>query len=199
MSDYTDFVASLREWANREDWSDGRVAEFIRLGEAELNRILRVRQMVTQVTVSPAYDGSSEVPDDWLGSIFVQVDGESLRYAAPDEFSDLGTKTAGRYTMLGSTLTLGGITGNNVCRLTYWARIPAFTSSPGTNTWVQSFYYHPFLWATLVYAGAFGLEDDRVARIKADLYDTVNALNAADDYARTSGSVLARRRKRTLG
>ena len=46
MSDFSDFKATIADWANRQDWSDILLTSFVRDAESKLNAELRIDRMI---------------------------------------------------------------------------------------------------------------------------------------------------------
>ena len=65
MSDYSDFITTIAEWANRQDWSPQLVGSFVRDAETKLNAELRIDRMI-QFDQSEITLRNVELPDDWL-------------------------------------------------------------------------------------------------------------------------------------
>src|SRR5688500_1318788 len=87
ISTYTELQTAVANWLDRTDIA-ARVPEFIALAEAQMNRRLRVRQMVTR---AEAALGSEfvEAPSDMLEPIQLALemsesDVRLLQYLAPE-------------------------------------------------------------------------------------------------------------------
>ena len=87
ISTYSDLQAAVGNWLNRTDLTD-RVPDFIALSEAQMNRRLRVRQMVTRAEAILAGE-FVDAPSDMLEPIQLALeisesDVRVLQYLAPE-------------------------------------------------------------------------------------------------------------------
>src|SRR5262245_10780943 len=87
ISTYSELQTAVANWLNRTDLTE-RIPEFVALAEAQMNRRLRVRQMVTraEATLASAF---VDVPSDMLEPIQLALEiSESdirlLQYLSPE-------------------------------------------------------------------------------------------------------------------
>ncbi|BCV06200.1 MAG: hypothetical protein CM15mV128_010 [Caudoviricetes sp.] len=52
LTNYTTLKASIANWLNRSDLTDEIADDFIKLTEADFNSKLRIRKMITQVSIT---------------------------------------------------------------------------------------------------------------------------------------------------
>ena len=65
LTSYTTLKASIANWLNRSDLTDEIADDFIKLTEADFNSKLRIRKMITQVSIT--IDSETEsLPADFL-------------------------------------------------------------------------------------------------------------------------------------
>ena len=95
MSDFSDFVAQIKEWQNRDDWSDALATSFVRQAEQKFNAELRCSRMIKSVDGLIAAR-CAPIPDDWLEFSMVRIANEAvpsgflpIRYKSRDEFFKL--------------------------------------------------------------------------------------------------------------
>ena len=141
MSDFTDFTTMLKEWANREDWSDALVASFIRGAEEKLNAELRIDRMI-QTDDALIASRCAPLPDDWLEMDLVRLVYTSDFYPsgfAPIDykpraefFSTPDSAAFGFYTIEGRQIFLGGTpnsTDGQTVRIDYYGEVPVFSDT----------------------------------------------------------------------
>jgi hypothetical protein len=208
MTDFSDFVAQIKEWQNRDDWSDILATSFVRMAEQKLNAELRVSRMITlaQNTVTCR---CSTLPDDWLESDLVLIANDAvpggwrpIRYKARDEFFQLPDKWAFNfYTVEGRTLFFGGtpdaIEGVQF-QLSYYAQVPVFSDT--VDSWVYTKYPNLYLSAAMLHAYMHAVGEEQQAALSKQLAeDEISKLNNEWRMAKASGSRLTRTRTRSFG
>jgi hypothetical protein len=208
MTDFSDFVAQIKEWQNRDDWSDILATSFVRMAEQKLNAELRVSRMITlaQNTVTCR---CSTLPDDWLESDLVLMANDAvpggwrpIRYKARDEFFQLPDKWAFNfYTVEGRTLFFGGtpdaIEGVQF-QLSYYAQVPVFSDT--VDSWVYTKYPSLYLSAAMFHAYMHAVGEEQSAALSKQLTeDGISKLNDEWRMAKASGSRLTRTRTRSFG
>jgi len=67
LSNYDEIKASIKEWTERDDYTDLNLADFIHLAEVDINHLLRVREMEERavLTTTPNYPYVS-LPDRFI-------------------------------------------------------------------------------------------------------------------------------------
>jgi hypothetical protein len=208
MTDFSDFVAQIKEWQNRDDWSDILATSFVRMAEQKLNAELRVSRMITlaQNTVTCR---CSTLPDDWLESSLVLMANDAvpggwrpIRYKARDEFFQLPDKWSFNfYTVEGRTLFFGGTpdaTEGVQFQLSYFAEVPAFSDT--VDSWVYTKYPNLYLSAAMLHAYMHAVGEEQQAALSKQLAeDEISKLNNEWRMAKASGSRLTRTRTRSFG
>jgi hypothetical protein len=208
MSDFSDFVARLKDYANREDWSDDLVAFFIRQAEQKLNQELRISWMI-QTEDGLIASRCAPLPTDWLEMSLVRLqsgvvpDGFiPIRYKARDEFFQLPDgASCNYYTIEGRQIFFGGapdsVNGKTV-RLSYYGKVPAFADD--TDSWVYTEYPNLYLSAAMMHAYMHAVGEEQQAALAKQLAeDEINKLNAEWLHSKASGSRLTRTRVRSFG
>jgi hypothetical protein len=199
MTAYTDFITQVKDWANREDWSDALAAGFVRMGEERLNQDLRIDWMIQHDTGN-VIDREVSLPTDWLQAHLIRrPDGRPIRYKSQDEFYNLvDDRASGYYTINGRNLVLGGapeLTGQ-IITLDYYGKIPPMTT---TSTWLYDNYQTLYLNAVMIYASAFGVEDERAMGFESQVAKMIEQLNETHLKSKSSGSRVTRTRTRSFG
>jgi hypothetical protein len=208
MTDYSDFVAQIREYANRQDWLDVLVIGFIRQAEQKLNAELRVDRMI-QTDQSTIVGRCAMLPDDWLQMDFVSIANDNgpsgwvpIRYKSRDEFFNLSDQYAyGYYTIEGRDITFGGTpneTEGNAYKISYYGEVPVFSDT--IPSWVYTKFPSLYLSSAMMHAFLHAVgEEDKAIGAKQLTEDTINKLNAAHALSRASGSRITRTRMRSFG
>ena len=207
MSDFSDFQAQIKEWANRQDWSDGLVTSFIRMAEQKLNAELRIDRMIKWVD-GVINERGVPLPDDWLSTDLVRMESSlgadgflPIRYLARDHFFNLtDIRAENYYTMEGRTIFFGGLPppGGRGYQVVYFAEVPVFSDTQ--DSWVYDKHPSLYLQAALMHADLHAIgEEDKAAMLKQLVEDQIVKLNAGFQASRASGSRVTRSRVRTFG
>lgn len=200
INTYTTLQDAIDNWVIIEYGAD-RVEEFIALGEAELNRRLRVRDMEASTDLSITA-GTREValPTRFLGARRLYLDGSPvtrLKYQAPTDFwtkwisSETG-KPVG-FTIEGDNIVLGPSPDTTYTgKLLYWQGFPPLSDSQTTNDLLTN---HPdaYLAAALFWAFTFKEEDSNIIKWKGILDGIIDSMELSDKRDRFSGDVLVQR------
>ena len=204
ITTYAELKSAIGDWLNRDDL-DAVIPNFISLAEAQFNRSLRHRKMVTRsdATVDTPYFA---VPADWLENIRFQLNTDPitpLLYVTPEQAAEerLKYSVANQplmFTMVGQQFQVIPPPNTNYdAELLYYAKIPALSNSNTTN-WLLSESPDIYLYGALVQSAPYLKEDDRVGTW-AGLYQRfVDDMMLADERARIGSSKL-KARIRTFG
>lgn len=171
ITDYTTLKTAISSYLwDRQDIID-QIPVFVGLCEAQLNRRLRMRRMMTRATATIDAEFVM-LPSDFAGSQAIYLDGSppvKLAYAAnPEsivEMKSLRSSVSGKpeaYTVVGNQFEFcpapdDTYTGN----LVYYRRIPSLSDSVPTNWLVQD---HPdaYLFGSLLQTAPWLREDERL-------------------------------------
>jgi len=170
INDYASLQTSIAGWLARADLTSA-IPDFISLGEAWINRELRVRQMLKTVTGDVDVDGRFELPADYLEMLAVsgfrhgQMVPLDNRYFIVDADSVRLSNTTGAY------------------EFSYWARIPALSDAAPQN-WLILDEPGIYLYSALVEAAPYIQDDARMAVWVAKLSEITARLSAQDMGAR---------------
>ncbi len=208
MSDYSDFVAQIKDYANRQDWSDQLVAGFIAQANEKLNSELRIDRMIKFYEALIA-SRCAPLPDDWLAMELVRIaNGNAadgflpIRYKSRDEFyTTVDNWMYGFYTIQGRQLFVGGYpdaVNGQIVKLTYYGEVPVF--SDDTPSWVYTKFPALFLSAATMFSCLHAVgEEDKAMGAKQLTEDTIQKLNANHAMSRASGSRVTRTKTRSFG
>jgi hypothetical protein len=208
MTDFSDFCTQIKEWANREDWSDVLTTSFVRMAEQKLNAELRVSRMIKPAIITST-QRCATVPDDWLEFDLVEMANTNvpggwapIRYKPREEFLQLPDKWSIRYyTIEGRTIFFGG-TPDDVegvqFQVFYFAEVPVFSDT--VDSWVYTKYPSMYLSSALMHAYMHAVgEEAQAAGAKQLTEDTIGKLNNEYTLSKASGSRLTRSRVRSFG
>ena len=165
ITNYSTLKTAVMEWLHRSDLND-RVADFIGLGEAQLNRMLRVRDMETSATITVSTSNSyASIPTGFLEAVSLVDDfGEPLVPLTPTQLAGQAYGAeAGRpmYYRLSNRIDFER-RGDQAYLYTmrYYKRLDIETD--GTNAVLTS---HPdiYLYAALLAAEPYVVNDQRMA------------------------------------
>jgi len=208
MTDFSDFKAAIKDWANREDWSDVLTTSYVRMAEQKLNQDLRIDRMI-KASNNTVTDRCAVLPDDWLAMNFVSIANSNapngwmpIRYKSRDEFFQLTDCNAYfYYTISGRTITFGG-TPNTIegvpFQISYYGEVPVFADD--TNSWVYTKFQNLYLFAALMHADLHAVgEENSALALKAQVDDAISKLNAQHLFSKSSGSRITRTRTRSFG
>jgi hypothetical protein len=208
MTDFSDFKASVAEWANRQDWSDALVTSFVRMAEQKFNAELRIDRMICTAD-NTVTQRCATLPDNWLAMDFVQIENANgangflpIRYKARDEFFNLTDNWAyGYYTIEGRTIFFGGTpdeTEGVEFKIAYFGEVPIFSDTQ--DSWLYTKYPSLYLHAALMHANLHAVgEEQNAGNMKQLTEDEIQKLNALYLRSKASGSRVTRSPVRSFG
>jgi len=184
LADVSNLRSSITSWLlGRTDLAP-QVDDFIALNEADINMVLRVREMEASSDLTPV-DGVATLPADYLAWRTVTAltsPRRDLDFVAPSAMPDACGTIPRTFTITGDSLVLDA-TGTFDVRLAYYARIPALSDANTTN-WLLEKAPNVYLFGCLKYAAVF-ISDEAAASMYGTLFvSTMEALMVADKGAR---------------
>jgi hypothetical protein len=204
ITTYSELKTAVADWLNRSDLTSA-IPNFIAMAEAQMNRQVRHRKMVTRATATldtPYF----AVPSDWKETIRFQLNTNPvtpLVFVTPEQLLEDSQKySAGNqplfYTTIGQQFeVLPQPDGSYEAELLYYAKIPSLSDGAPTN-WLLTESPDIYLYATLIQSAPYLKEDERTA-IWTSLYEKlVEDMRVADERARIGSSKL-KARIRTFG
>jgi hypothetical protein len=197
---YTQLKSTIADFLNRTDLT-AVIPTFIDLTEAQMERALRVRQMIERST-APIDTEYSAVPADFLEAKTFKITSarpiQPVEFVTPEQMDDAQNLSAGAlgipkyFTIIGNQIRVhpapdATYTGE----LMYFAKLAKLSDSSPTN-WLLTSSPDAYLYGALMHAAPYLKDDERVA-VWGTLYNTaVEALKTADQNASASGLVKAR-------
>ena len=195
INTYATLKTAVANWLDRSDL-DARIPEFIVLGEATFNRVLRLRAMETTVAdATPSGSKEDALPTGYLQMREIHLTTSpvvSLAYITPEIMYRIRAgSTSGKpnsYTIVGDNI-LFGPTPDGVYdySMTYYKSFDALADDTQTN-WLVLNAPDLYLYGTLLQAEPFLMNDQRVQLWERGVRQIVNDLQQQDDKDRHSGS-----------
>src|SRR5581483_617757 len=162
---YAGLQASIQEFLNRPDLASA-IPTFITLAENQINRRIRVADMMASTTLSVS-SAATNLPSDFNGVVSFELPSGNapLRYEKPEGLRaqrNLNYASAGTpfmWTIIGTTLeTCPAPSGTFACQLVYYQRLPALSGSQTTN-WLLTKHPDIYLYGSLLQTAPY-LKDD---------------------------------------
>ena len=194
---YAELQTAGANWLDRDDLTD-RIPEFIALAEARFNRVLRLRSMETKQTASTAAGQRNyALPADYIQMRNFQLNTSPLTvlsYVTPEIYDRLwGGSTSGIprfYTILSDEVSLGPIPGSvTTMEMLFYKRFTNLSTSNVRN-WLLTYAPDVYLYASMLEAEPFIMNDARVPLWGQALDRAVSDLQEQDNKDRHSGSAL---------
>lgn len=197
---YSELKSAIADFLNRQDLTSV-IPTFIQLCEADLNRSVRHRLMLTRATATLDTPFTA-LPNDFLEAKNVQLNSEpvtSLQYVTMEHADLLRAglyQTSAKpkyYTLVGNTLEAVPNPDNEyTIELVYYKQIPALSDS-NTSNWLLASYPDVYLYGALMQAAPYLKDDERIA-VWGPLYrQFISDLNLSSDKAEVSGARLVMR------
>lgn len=200
LTTYTELKTSIGDWLNRTDLTSA-IPDFISLAEAQIERQLRTRQMITRSNANFSTEYGA-VPSDFMET-------KSLKLTSTNPVTPLVFQTIDALDDLSRTFSYPsrpkyfGIVGGQIrlvptpdttytTELVYYAKLTKLSSSVSTN-WLLTSSPDIYLYGSLLQAAPY-LQDDARIPVWSSLYDrALTDVQTADDRGATSGGAMAAR------
>lgn len=207
LSTYTELKATVADWLNRQDLA-AQIPDFIRLLEVQVQRTLRVRQMLGEYTTT--IDGTSggriTLPDDFLALHELRMTRGSdsrvipIEYASKHELSTIlgevnaaGTPRA--YCVSNTDIEVAPYPDASfTITLFYWQKIPPLSGSVASN-WLLADHPDVYLFGSMLQAAPYLKNDERVQMWSTALTSLLEDMRVADERATKAGTPLKMRFK----
>ena len=202
LTTYTELKASIADWLNRTDLTT-QIPDFISLAEAQIERQLRTRQMLTRTTVT--IDAQFEsTPSDFLEVRTLKLTGTNpitpLTFMTMDSLDeqstiDIGSGKPKYFTVVGTEFRFVPTPdAAYAAEIVYFAKLNKLSTSVATNFLLTS---SPdiYLYGSLLQAAPYLLDDARIPVWSALYERALSDLQLADDRGATSGGKLLTRAK----
>lgn len=197
ISTLGELKGAVANWLNRGDMASF-IPDFVLLTEADLNRRLRVRDMIVEDTLT-INDQQEDLPADTREVKLVVLTGgdkEGLTYKTPSELTTLLATdfvTAGEpkyYTILGDQIAFAPAPSSSyTARILYYEPIPALADD-GDSNWLLTKHPDAYLYGALMHSAPFLRDDERVVLWRDAYASAVESMLTESDRAEHSGSKL---------
>lgn len=198
----TEFVASIKGWVNREDYSDALVLSWIRMAEERLSAELRIALMV-QIDTATITENNRRVvfPPDWREADFIRAtNGPPYRFKPRDDFYSMTQDSnEARYTISGNFIEFGGTidpTDGVPIELHYYGDVPPLVEAA---TWLSTKYPRLYTAATLAVTEAYGFDPEKTLFWETETTRLLQNLNKEHLLSKASGSRLTATRRKGFG
>ena len=197
LTTYSELKTSVGSWLGRSDLTS-QIPDFITLAELRLQRMVRIRQMLSNSTLTlTAGTSTVSIPTDFLELRDIYIDGSprvALTYLAPAAFTkNARAHESGQpvyYTINGSQFEFAPIpdSGYSV-KLMYYAKPDALSDSVASNEFLENC-PDALLYGSLIEAEPYLMNDAR-AQVWGTLFNNaIQAINESDDNSEYSASPL---------
>jgi hypothetical protein len=202
LTTYTELKTSIADWLNRTDLTT-TIPDFISLAEAQIERQLRTRQMLTRTTLTIAAEFVS-TPADFLEIRALKLTSTNpitpLTFMTMDSLDeqstiDIGSGRPKYFTVVGSEFRFVPTPdASYTSEIVYFTKLSKLSSSVSTNFLLTSS-PDAYLYGSLLQAAPY-LQDDARIPVWTTLYErALSDLQVTDDRGATSGGKLLTRAK----
>jgi len=205
ISTKAELHTAVANWLNRSDLT-ARIPEFISLAEAQLNRLLRTRDMLIRSTGSTSSQYVS-LPADFLEMMNIELTSTSppkrIIYITSDRSDDYREKrnnTTGvpsYYTIEGDFIQLlPNPDKTYTIQMTYYQPIPALSGlSDSGYSWLLTNHPDIYLYGTLLQSAPYLMDPQSIGTWGTMYSQSIQELQTADEKSRFSGATLNMRPK----
>jgi hypothetical protein len=199
LSTYSQLKSTLGDWLNREDLV-AVVPSFIALAEAQIERALRVRQMIgrSTATIDTQY---SAVPSNFLETKTFKITSSApiqpLQFATIEQMDDFDAANSARqrptlFTIVGNQIRVHPAPDTSyTAELVYYTKLPKLSDSNPTN-WLLTSSPDVYLYGALLQSAPYLKDDERMA-VWTTLYAAgLESIKTADQNATSSGLIKSR-------
>lgn len=186
LDTYTGLKATIANYLSRSDLT-AIIPDFITLGEAKLNKIVRSRDMVARATAT--IDAEYETaPTDYVEmiSLFLLTNPKTqVEFVSAANFSRVSPSGSGKprfFTVVGDQLRFGPVPdGAYEAEMQYYAKLPALSVSNASN-WLLASNPDAYLYAAMLEAVSYARNDAQIAKwgtLLTQVVDMINKDNAS--------------------
>jgi hypothetical protein len=186
--DYDWLKSAIATWLHRSDMGD-IIPDLIVLAESKLSEDIQSKSMDTIIQLTTeAGNPFLDLPTDFRnmrGITLVSDPAPPLKYATPTELAEdyqipSQQEKPRIYTIVGTQIRLAPTPDSAYdVEVTYERRIPALTVTSTTN-WLLDRSPNVYLFASLLMAQPYIMDDARMAVFQAMYQDALNAINLTD-------------------
>lgn len=202
LSTYAELQAEIALWLNRQDLT-AQIPTFIRLVEAQVERQLRVGDMVKR-SYATLGDQYIALPTDYLSVRNMQLNVTPVRqleYMTMGQLDGVRARNgnvAGEplyYSVVGNAFEVAPQPDDSYeVEIVYYAQIPRLSDQVTTN-WLLTKHPDIYLFGALMNAAPYLENDDRIGTWSAAFGQVLEDIRLADERGTSSGSPLKARIK----
>jgi hypothetical protein len=197
---YAQLKSTIADFLNRSDLT-AVIPTLIELSESQMERPLRVRQMIVRATLSLDAQYSA-LPADFLEAKTFKVTSSNpiqpIEFLTPEQMDDrdqLYSNAPGMpkyFTIIGGQIRVSPMPdATYTAELVHFSKLPKLSDSVTTN-WLLESSPDAYLYGSLMQAAPYLKDDERVA-VWGTLYNTaIESIKFADQNASASGLIRAR-------
>ena len=199
LDNYDGLKSEVAGWLNRTDLAPV-IPTFVRLLEAQVERILRTREMLVRAEGALS-DEFTTLPQDFLALEHIVLVGvqnpQPLQWVPMNQINALQAEsTAGtptHYSIIGDEIELSPLpSAEIVAQIAYYRKIPKLSDSVQTN-WVLERHPDLYLYGTLMQAAPYLNNDQRISTWTTALAAILEDIRLADERAIRGGAPLKMR------
>ncbi len=192
LTNYTELQASVADFLNRSDLTDV-IPDFIRMTEAELNRVLRTREMSvrTQGPISKQY---VKLPVDFLGLRNIELMTSPVTVLEYRNLQNLDAHRAldatGKpiyYSIMQNNIEFAPVPDSEyTLEIVYYQALPALADN--TTNWLLDSHPDIYLYGSLLQSAPYLQADERIGVWSGKFQQILEQLKTSDEKARFSGT-----------
>tara|TARA_B000000557_G_C20709429_1_gene415193 strand:+ start:162 stop:782 length:621 start_codon:yes stop_codon:yes gene_type:complete len=194
LSNYTELQASIADTLNRDDLTTV-IPDFIRLAEAQLNRVVRHWRMEDRViaTVDSQY---TALPNNFIepirmiktsGSVEILENGGALEISKLREAANDTAGTPRIYVIVDQSFEVFPKPDSDITlELTYYEEIPDLATN--STNWLLTYFPDAYLYGSLLHSASYLQEGNRIQEWGALYQAAISAINQDGERAKMGGS-----------
>ena len=196
LANYSDLQATVADFLNRSDLTD-IIKDWIRMAEAELNRLLRVREMSVR-TRAPLSSQYLKLPVDFLGMRNIELITDPitpLEYRNPHNLDiHRSSDSTGKplyYTVVQNNLEFAPAPDSEyTLEIVYYQKLPQLGTGVGefTTNWLLDSHPDIYLYGSLMQSAPYLQADERIGVWAGKFQQVLEQLKTSDEKARFSGT-----------
>ena len=193
LGTYTELQASVADFLNRSDLTSV-IPDFITMCEADINRNLRVHDMVMR-TRAPINSQYVKLPPDFLGMRNIDLLTDPVTPMSYKNLQNLDIHRAGDptgkplyYSVMKDNLEFAPVPdGEYTIEIVYYRKIPALSADNATN-WLVDEHPDAYLYGSLQHSAPYLQADDRIGLWAGKYNQILEQIKKSDEQAKFSGS-----------
>ena len=192
LSNYTELQASVADFLNRSDLT-AVIPDFIRMTEAELNRVLRTREMSVR-TRAPVSGQYVKLPVDFLGMRNIELLTEPVTVLEYRNLQNLDAHRAADstgkplfYSIMQNNIEFAPVPDSEyTLEIVYYQSLPALADN--TTNWLLDAHPDIYLYGSLMQSAPYLQADERISIWAGKFQQILEQLKTSDEKARFSGT-----------